>query len=114
MDERFDRQVSAQGIERSAVESIYSLAGVTVPGSRMDHVEVINLLTRLWIEAGQRVEIPGLVAEYLRRDLINLILGNSDNHGRITAIYGLPQTTFNHQAIALGKLAQRLTAWGLQ
>lgn len=190
---RFDRQVSAQGVERLAVESIYSLAGVTVPGSRMDHVEVINLLTRLWIEAGQRVEIPGLVAEYLRRDLINLILGNSDNHGRNTAIirtsnayrlapiydlapmvmdddgvtrttkwpsaveraghvdwraacealadivdpqdafdrlrqdaqqlralpdllsdYGLPLVTFNHPAIALGKLAQRLTAWGLQ
>lgn len=189
---RFDRQVTAQGVERLAVESIYSLAGVTIPGSRMDHLEVIKLLAGLWTQAGQQAAIPDLVADYLRRDLINLILGNSDNHGRNTAIIrtanayrlapiydlapmvmdaegvtrttkwpspieqagkvdwraacaaladildphaaferlhedaqllralpdllrdsGLPEATFNHPAIALGKLDQRLTAWGL-
>ena len=190
---RFDRCVTAQGIERLAVESIYSLGGVTVPGSRMDHHEVITLLSGLWSQAGQRADIPELVAEYLRRDLINQILGNSDNHGRNTAIIrardgyrlapiydlapmvmdaegitrttkwskaieragvvnwraacdaladivdpqqaferlrldaqqlralpdilrdsGLPDVTFNHPAIALGKLDQKLTAWGLR
>ncbi len=190
---RFDRRITAQGVERLAVESIYSLAGVTLPGSRMDHLEVLTLLSGLWSQAGQKAEIPDLVAEYLRRDLINQILGNSDNHGRNTAIIrsqdgyrlapiydlapmvmdaegitrttkwsksieragvvnwraacdaladildpqqaferlrqdarqlralpdilrdsGLPDATFNHPAIALGKLDQRLTTWGLQ
>lgn len=190
---RFDRCITEQGVERLAVESIYSLAGVTLPGSRMDHLEVITLLSGLWSQAGQQAEIPDLVAEYLRRDLINQILGNSDNHGRNTAIIrsqdgyrlapiydlapmvmdaegitrttkwsksieragsvnwraacdaladildpqqafdrlrhdaqklralpdilrdsGLPDTTFNHPAITLGKLDQRLTTWGLQ
>jgi len=190
---RFDRRITAEGVERVAVESVYSLAGVTVPGSRMDHLEVITLLSRLWSQAGQQAQIPDLVAEYLRRDLINQMLGNSDNHGRNTAIIrsregfrlapiydlapmvmdaegitrttkwsksieragvvnwraacdslvhildpqqaferlrqdarqlralpdilrdsGLPEATFTHPAIALGKLDQRLTAWGLQ
>ena len=83
---RFDRRIGAEGVERLAVESVYSLAGVTEPGSRMDHLEVIQALAGLWIKAGQKDQVPDLVAEYLRRDLINKILGNADNHGRNTAI----------------------------
>lgn len=83
---RFDRRIGASGVERLAVESVYSLAGVTEPGSRMDHLEVIQGLAALWINAGQKDQVPDLVAEYMRRDLINKILGNSDNHGRNTAI----------------------------
>ena len=40
----------------------------------------------IWIEAGQKAQVPDLIADYLRRDLINKILGNSDNHGRNTAV----------------------------
>ncbi|PKH25911.1 toxin HipA [Pseudomonas sp. 43NM1] len=83
---RFDREVSKHGVERFAVESIYSLAGVTVPGSYMNHLEVIQLLARLWIQAGQIDQVPALVSDYLRRDLLNKILGNSDNHGRNISI----------------------------
>jgi serine/threonine-protein kinase HipA len=84
--QRFDRQVTLQGVERFAVESIYSLAEITTPGSPMNHMEVIRLLAELWRDAGQVDQIPDLVADYLRRDLLNKILGNSDNHGRNTAI----------------------------
>lgn len=84
--QRFDRQVTQQGVERFAVESICSLANVTAPGSALDHLEVIRLLAGLWRDVGQADQIPNLVAEYLRRDLLNKILGNSDNHGRNTAI----------------------------
>ena len=84
--QRFDRRVAAQGIERLAVESVYSLAQVTEAGSDMSHLEVLELLAALWGQAGQQAQIPDLVAEYLRRDLLNKILGNSDNHGRNTAI----------------------------
>ena len=84
--ERFDRQVCAQGVQRFAVESVYSLCGVTEPGSRMGHLEVIEALAGLWKMAGQGKEVPDLIADYLRRDLINKILGNADNHGRNTSI----------------------------
>jgi serine/threonine-protein kinase HipA len=83
---RFDRNVTPQGVERIAVESIYSLAGVTIPGSYMSHLEVIQLLVRLWTKAGQTHQISELISDYLRRDLLNKILGNSDNHGRNTSI----------------------------
>ncbi|WP_411381812.1 type II toxin-antitoxin system HipA family toxin [Pseudomonas sp. MPB26] len=84
--QRFDRHVGNQGVERHAVESIYSVAGVTVPGSAMAHREVVELLVDLWKVAGQSHDVPALVAEYLKRDLLNKILGNSDNHGRNTSI----------------------------
>ncbi len=84
--QRSDRHVNQTGVERFAVESIYSLANITTPGSAMDHMEVIRLLAGLWREAGQTEQIPDLVADYLRRDLLNKILGNSDNHGRNIAI----------------------------
>ncbi|MGB3126273.1 MAG: HipA domain-containing protein [Pseudomonas sp.] len=84
--QRFDRSVTAQGVERYAVESIYSLGGITVPGSAMGHREVVQLLADFWRKAGQSDAVPALVADYLRRDLLNKILGNSDNHGRNTSI----------------------------
>ncbi len=83
---RFDREVSNGEVRRFAVESIYSLAEVTTPGSAMNHLDVIRMLAGLWRKAGQATQIPALVSDYLRRDLINKILGNSDNHGRNTAI----------------------------
>ena len=84
--QRFDRSVTAQGVERYAVESIYSLGGITVPGSAMGHREVVQLLADFWRKAGQSDAVPALVADYLRRDLLNKILGNSDNHGRNISI----------------------------
>lgn len=190
--ERFDRSVAPTAVARAAVESIYSLAQVTTPGSYLNHVDVIFLLSQLWAEVDQSDAIQSLVNEYVRRDLLNSILGNSDNHGRNTAIIraadglrlapiydlapmvmdeegitrttkwpkgievagqvnwlaasqalrdvadpettyeylrseakrllalpdllaesGLPTATFNHPAIALGNLKQRLTSRGL-
>ncbi|WP_426233567.1 HipA domain-containing protein [Pseudomonas sp. TWP3-2] len=84
--QRFDRSVTNGEVTRFAVESIYSLAEVTTPGSAMNHMDVIRMLAGLWRDAGQGSQIPALVADYLRRDLINKVLGNSDNHGRNTAI----------------------------
>ncbi len=79
--QRFDRKVSSGGIERIAVESMYSLCGVTNSCIRMDHIDVVDRLAKAWIAAGQESEIPDMVSEYLRRDLINQALGNTDNHG---------------------------------
>ncbi|WP_397453651.1 type II toxin-antitoxin system HipA family toxin [Pseudomonas sp. NA-150] len=84
--QRFDRKFTPDGVERIGVESMYSLCGVTQPGSRMNHVEVVEQLAKAWVAARQEKEIPSMISEYLRRELINLILGNSDNHGRNLSI----------------------------
>ncbi|KTC42479.1 hypothetical protein AO265_21260 [Pseudomonas sp. ABAC61] len=52
----------------------------------MRHTEVLGILAELWRITGQESQLPELVADYLRRDLLNKILGNSDNHGRNIAI----------------------------
>jgi serine/threonine-protein kinase HipA len=79
--QRFDRKVSTEGVERIAVESMYSLCGVSNRGSWLNHFDVVDRLANTWIAAGQESEIPDMVSEYLRRDLINQIVGNTDNHG---------------------------------
>lgn len=79
---RFDRRVSPAGVARLALESIYSLCGNTQPGSYLLHEEVVGRLVDLWDLAGQSHEVEELVFDYVRRDLLNRILGNSDNHGR--------------------------------
>jgi serine/threonine-protein kinase HipA len=86
---RFDRQVRTAGVERLAVESIYSLCGNTQPGSYLIHEEVVGRLIELWEFAGQGNELEALVLEYVRRDLLNRILGNSDNHGRNLSVLRL-------------------------
>ncbi len=83
---RFDRKADNASVTRLAVESIYSLAGITRAGSYMSHIDAISALVRVWSAAGQQAEVGSLLRDYLRRDLINQILGNSDNHGRNTAI----------------------------
>ncbi|WP_338473829.1 HipA domain-containing protein [Pseudomonas sp. MS646] len=84
---RFDRRVADGEVERIPVESIYSVCGNTEPGSRMNHEDVLRRLVNLWRMNGQDAELEDLVFEYLRRDVLNRILGNSDNHGRNMAIF---------------------------
>ncbi|AKJ98576.1 HipA domain-containing protein [Pseudomonas sp. WP18] len=89
---RFDRRVADGEVERIPVESIYSVCGNTEPGSRMNHEDVLRRLVNLWRMNGQDAELEDLVFEYLRRDLLNRILGNSDNHGRNMAIFRYQNT----------------------
>lgn len=83
---RFDRRVVNGQVERIAVESIYSICNNVQPGSHMSHENVVARLVELWIKSGQKAEVEELVFEYVRRDLLNRLLGNSDNHGRNTSI----------------------------
>ncbi|MES2820846.1 MAG: HipA domain-containing protein [Pseudomonadota bacterium] len=84
--QRFDRVVTPAGVERKAVESVYSLCGVVEAGSFMSHPEVLRTLARLWRDVGQGERVGQLVLDYLVRDLLNQVLGNSDNHGRNTSV----------------------------
>ncbi len=83
---RFDRSIVNDSVCRTAVESVYALAGVTRPGSYMTHPQAVAALVAAWVAAGQTDDVPALLREYLRRDLLNLVLGNSDNHGRNMAV----------------------------
>ncbi|MBF8766439.1 HipA domain-containing protein [Pseudomonas putida] len=83
---RFDRRVVHGVVERVPLESVYSICGITGYGQVMAHTEVVRRLVELWTHNGQRDEVEDLVFEYARRDLLNRILGNTDNHGRNISI----------------------------
>lgn len=93
--QRFDRKVSLGGVERIAVESMYSLCGVSSRGGCLNHFDVVDRLAQTWIAAGQESEIPDMLSEYLRRDLINQVLGNTDNHGgNLSILRGKERVSF--------------------
>lgn len=83
---RFDRVITGQTVQRIAVESLYSLAQINQPGAYMQHTNALACLVELWRNAGQHAQVDAMIFDYLRRDLLNQILGNSDNHGRNIAV----------------------------
>jgi serine/threonine-protein kinase HipA len=117
---RFDRAVTQDAagqlrVQRLAMESVYSLCSVTIPGHAMQHTEVLQALARLWRDVGQAAQIPAMVSDYLRRDLLNKILGNSDNHGRNTSIIRGDTSVRLAPIYDLAPMVmdQSLTTWGL-
>lgn len=66
---------------RWGVESIYSLVGAD-PGAWLSHQQVLAVLRE--ILAAERWR--DVLLEYLKRDVLNLVFGNSDNHGRNMAV----------------------------
>lgn len=78
---RFDVR-RQQGREvRLGVESMYSLLAAS-PGARLRHQDVLAALRKLVTAAAW----PKLLLDYVQRDVLNLVFGNSDNHGRNTAL----------------------------
>lgn len=78
---RFDRRVIDGREIRLGVESLYSICGVLDSAlTVLRHDQVLIALARCVSDF--RVEL----AEYVRRDLFNLALGNRDNHGRNAAV----------------------------
>lgn len=65
---------------RIGLESIYSILNAA-PGSYQDHFVV---LSRVWEKIAETTQMSPFefAAQYLARDLLNIIFGNSDNHGR--------------------------------
>ncbi|MCL8101987.1 HipA domain-containing protein [Enterobacter hormaechei] len=72
------------------MESVYSLLQ-KAPGTLLDHETTLRTLinkitsSHMVQQQGYHFDIPGFVTEWVRRDLLNIIFGNSDNHGRNTA-----------------------------
>lgn len=87
---RFDIYFNELGLQRYAMESVYSIlskgAGVT-----LDHEQTIRALvdkithSHMVLEQGYQFDVRAFVIEWVQRDLLNILFGNSDNHGRNTA-----------------------------
>ncbi len=84
---RFDVLVNAGIAQRIGAESVYSIIEAG-PGSAQDHFDVIE---RLWqrLSLVSKMSAAEFAKEYVARDLLNLVFGNSDNHGRNTSFVKL-------------------------
>lgn len=82
---RFDVARDAAGRERRhAVESYYALIDAP-PGSWQSHATYLAALRAVLADEPGH-DPQALAGEYLRRDLLNLVFGNTDNHGRNAAL----------------------------
>lgn len=77
---RFDRHVCDGNVERYGMESLYSAAGVSEYGARVSHEMLCNAIE------GFCTKPEAELIEYIKRDVVNVVLGNKDNHGRNTAL----------------------------
>ena len=73
---RFDRPVKGQHIDYFALESFYSMVGLPEFGSRLDHHTYLSGLAKFSSDPEDDL------IEYCLRDLLNQMMGNTDNHGR--------------------------------
>ncbi len=77
---RFDRCVRDGAVERYGMESLYSAAGIAEYGARVSHEVLCDVIDEYCTDPGTDV------LEYIKRDVVNVVLGNKDNHGRNTAL----------------------------
>lgn len=77
---RFDVVVKNSIASRLGLESVYSIINAG-PGSYQDHFTVMR---KVWdkIKSTTQMSSFEFARQYLARDLLNLVFGNSDNHGR--------------------------------
>ncbi|MBR0822408.1 HipA domain-containing protein [Bradyrhizobium liaoningense] len=81
---RFDRLVTGQGLVRFGQESLISAIGVAEFAPRGRHETYLAMIQRVSADPLQDT------IEYLLRDILNLAMGNPDNHGRNTALRKFP------------------------
>ena len=77
---RFDRKVSDGRVERLGMNSLYAVADITGFGAAVHHDIYCRALAQVVSDPVRELR------EYMRRDILNLALRNTDNHGRNTAI----------------------------
>ncbi len=93
---RFDVVMREGKLVRYGLESVYSVLHKS-PGSYLKHQQVLRRLVTL-LEHQYRVaemkegfDRQTFVTEWIKRDLLNVAFGNSDNHGRNTALLKTPE-----------------------
>jgi serine/threonine-protein kinase HipA len=81
---RFDRKVTRRGVLRYGLESLSSLAGISDFG-------VTVAMEKLCAVLNQYSSAPTAdIKEFIFRDILNVALGNTDNHGRNSAVLKYP------------------------
>ncbi len=81
---RFDRVVRKRSIERLGLESIYSLAGVADFGVPLRKERQAEAIARFATDPEKELR------EFLLRDVLDVALGNTDNHARNTSMLKWP------------------------
>lgn len=84
---RFDRVISKGKILRYGQESLYSLAGVSEFGKAVANDIFCEVIAKYTSNPQEEV------TEFICRDILNVAMGNTDNHGRNTAMQYLPDGT---------------------
>ncbi|MBC8433548.1 MAG: HipA domain-containing protein [Desulfobacterales bacterium] len=77
---RFDRNVAGGRVERVGMHSLYAVANIAEFGAVVRHDIYCRALAKIVVDPVQEMR------EYIRRDILNLALRNTDNHGRNTAV----------------------------
>ncbi|WP_351008458.1 HipA domain-containing protein [Shewanella sp. S1-58-MNA-CIBAN-0166] len=90
---RFDIETQVDGTtKRYGMESVYSMLKKP-PATIQDHGETIRELVDLITQSNTvkekhlHFDVEAFIIEWVRRDLLNIAFGNSDNHGRNTSFY---------------------------
>lgn len=77
---RFDRVVENGRVIRHGMHSLYALANIPGFGASVRHNVYCQALAKIVTDPGMELR------EYILRDILNLALRNTDNHGRNNAI----------------------------
>jgi len=77
---RFDREVRDGDVMRYGMESLCSASGIAEYGARVPHQVLCETITEYCSQPEEDL------LEYIRRDVSNVVLGNTDNHARNTAL----------------------------
>jgi serine/threonine-protein kinase HipA len=85
---RFDRNALKGQVERLAMHSLYALANIHGFGTAVNHDNYCRALASVVSDPVRELR------EYLRRDILNLALRNTDNHGRNTAVLRTAESVF--------------------
>ena len=81
---RFDREVGAGSVVRLGQESLVAATGIAEFGHITTHEQYIETLYRYCTDP--KMEI----VEYVLRDVLSVAMGDTDNHGRNTALQKRP------------------------
>ena len=77
---RFDRKVADGHVQRPGMHSLYAIAGIPGYGAAVRHEVYCRAIANVVKKPEHEIR------EYILRDILNLALRNTDNHGRNTAI----------------------------
>lgn len=82
---RFDIYWQDEGWQKYGIESVFSALNKPA-GSYLNHFVVLTELSALLSKRDSNFDVESFVCDWLKRDLLNIAFGNSDNHGRNTSL----------------------------